>query len=60
MVEIVDLDLLLQCPQKDARTIGELEEEESSSRSIMEVYFVAKSLREPSGKKPPFIGQEPL
>jgi hypothetical protein len=29
-VEIVDLDLLFQIPQKDARIIGEMEEEESS------------------------------
>jgi hypothetical protein len=29
-VEIVDLDLLFQIPQKDARIIGGMEEEESS------------------------------
>jgi hypothetical protein len=40
-VEIVDLDLLFQNPQKDARIIGEMDEEESSSRSTMEMYFHA-------------------
>jgi hypothetical protein len=29
-VEIVDFDLLFQSPQKDARIIGEMVEEESS------------------------------
>jgi hypothetical protein len=29
-VEIVDLDLLFQCPQKDARIIGGMEEEKIS------------------------------
>jgi hypothetical protein len=29
-VEIVDLDLLFQIPQKDARIIGGMDEEESS------------------------------
>jgi hypothetical protein len=38
-VEIVDLDLLFQSPKKDARIIKGMEEEESSSRSTMEMYF---------------------
>jgi hypothetical protein len=29
-VEIVEIDLLFQSPKKDARIIGEVEEEESS------------------------------
>jgi hypothetical protein len=36
-VEIVDLDLIFQSPQKDARIIGGMEDEEISSRSTMEM-----------------------
>jgi hypothetical protein len=55
LVEIVDLDLLFQSPQKDARIIGGMEEEESSSWLTMEVNIVAKSLDKLLGKKAPFI-----
>jgi hypothetical protein len=55
LVEIVDLDLLFQSPQKDARIIGGMEEEESSSRLTMEVNIVAKSLDKLLGKQAPFI-----
>jgi hypothetical protein len=37
---VVDLDLLFQIPQKDARIIGGKREGASSRRSTMEVYFM--------------------
>jgi hypothetical protein len=41
---VVDLDLLFQIPQKDARIIGGMEEEASFSRSLMGGIFVLKNL----------------
>jgi hypothetical protein len=38
-VEIVDLDLLFQIPQKDARIIGGMKGGRKLSRSTMEMYF---------------------
>ena len=49
---IVDLDLLFQSPQKDARIIGGKGEEAISRDSIMKVNFVLKNPRKLLGKKP--------
>ena len=53
LVGIVDLDLLFQSPQKDARIIGGMGEESSFSRSAMECIFVLKSLGN-IGEEDPF------
>jgi hypothetical protein len=46
-VEIVDLDLLFQIPQKDARIKGGMGEEESLWRSTMVVQMKLKNTLEP-------------
>jgi hypothetical protein len=51
-VGIVDLDLLFQSPQKDARIIGGKGEEASSRGSTMEVNFVVKNTLKRWGKNP--------
>jgi len=51
-VGIVDLDLLFQIPQKNARIIRGKGEEASSRGSTMEVNFVLKNPRKLLGKKP--------
>jgi hypothetical protein len=51
-VEIVDLDLLFQIPQKYARNIGGKGEIESSKESTIEVYFMLKNSRKHWGRRP--------
>ena len=48
----IDLDLLFQIPQEDARIIGGKGEKASSRGSTMEVKFVPKNPRKLLGKKP--------
>jgi hypothetical protein len=60
LVGIVDLDLLYQSPQKDARIIGGKGEEESSRGSTMVVKIVLKNHRKPLGKKGIYSGREKL
>ena len=52
-MEVVDLDLLFQSPQKDAIIIGGVGEEASSRRSKMVGENKLKNPRKPLGKKPP-------
>ena len=52
MVQVVDLDLLFQSPQKDARIIGGKGEEASSRGSTMVVKNMLKNLGKLLGKKP--------
>jgi len=51
-VEVVDLDLLFQSPQKDARIIGGMGEEASSRGSTMVAKNVLKNPRKLLGKNP--------
>jgi hypothetical protein len=51
-VGIVDLDLLFQIPQKDARIVGGKGEEASSRGSTMVGQNMLKNPRKPLGKKP--------
>jgi hypothetical protein len=53
-VEIVDLYLLFQISQKDARI--RIRGKKKFSRSTMEMYFDLYNLGEPLGKESPFIG----
>jgi hypothetical protein len=39
VVEILDLDLVFQIPQKDARNIGGIRGGRKLTRSTMEMYF---------------------
>ena len=55
---IVDLDLLFQSPEKDARIIGGKGEEESSKGQTMVVKNVLKNLIQPLGKKPFYRGEK--
>ena len=55
---IVDLDLLFQIPQKDARIIGGKGEEASSRGPTMVVKNVLKNLIQPLGKKPFYRGEK--
>jgi hypothetical protein len=55
-VENVDLDLLFQIPQKDARIVGGKGERASSRGSTMGGFRGLGTL-ETLGKKPPFIGK---
>jgi hypothetical protein len=48
---IVDLDLLFQISQKDAKIIGGKGEEASSSGSTIKVNFVLKNPKKLLGKK---------
>ena len=52
MVGIVDLDLLFQSPQKDAKIIGGKGEEASLRGSTMVVKNMLKNPRKLLGKKP--------
>ena len=55
---IVDLDLLFQSPQKDARIIGGKGEEASSRGSTMEVNFVVKNTLKRWGRTPFYSGKQ--
>ena len=55
---IVDLDLLFQIPQKDARIIGGKGEEASSRGPTMVVKNMLKNLIQPLGKKPFYRGEK--
>ena len=59
MVGIVDLDLLFQIPQKDARIIGGKGEGASSRETTMEERESLRNprtTRKPVGEEAPFIG----
>jgi hypothetical protein len=61
LVEIVDLDLLFQIPQKYARIVGEKGEEASSRYSTMEVREMLKNILETLktiGEEAPFIATQ--
>ena len=49
---IVDLDLLFQSPQEDARIVGGMGEEERIRGSTMEVNYMLKKPSKLLGKKP--------
>ena len=49
---VVDLDLLFQSPQRDARIIGGMREEASSRGSTMVGENMLKNSKKPLGKKP--------
>jgi hypothetical protein len=51
-VEVVDLNLLFQSPQNDARIVGGMGEEASSRRLTMVGENKLKNPRKPLGKKP--------